>query len=383
MNSLEKIFSRVEIDREARERFELGVGWRFGLVFSIFLLLGGWGWDTYELIRASADLPWSKSLLAALTLIPLGTVVGWVAGRPQPTNISKFILWGAGGALTGLIAIHLPFEGTSAFAALLDPAARGVMIFPFPPAAAERLAGAAAFGAVAGLVAFPVQKLGTAWAWDRSSSENQITRDGWTMLLVCAPLALGLGALYDGTANAQLRGPFELMQRRIEIAFTTPPDLDLQTMDSGRVVEYVSISKWRSDFTPHYVQYLSNFEQSAMKDAFIDVVFDNGFVWRCQSLRFATDLFGCTDMAKDYRGYMRQFLQGEPVQCDNCSLHVEPEAATWRAQMRGRLDDSKQITVTHHAGGIVLVGAIMDSGAPVECRFMGADLVQILDCASL
>jgi hypothetical protein len=380
MNSLEKLFSREEIDREARERFELGAGWRFGLVFSIFLLLGGWGWDTFELLRASADLSWSKFLLAALTLIPLGTAVGWISGRPHESNIHKFILWGAGGALTGLIAMHLPFEGTSAVAALVDPAVRGVTIFPFPPAAAERLAGAAAFGAVAGLVVLPVQKLATAWAWDRSSTEDQITRDGWAMLLVCAPLALGLGALYDGTANADLRGPFELTQRRITLGFTTPPDLDLQTMDPGRVIEYVSISRWRNDFTPHYFQYLANFERSAMKDAFIDAAFDNGFVWRCQSLGFASDLFGCTDMAEEYRGIMRQFLQGGAVQCDNCSVHVEENAATWRAQMRGRLDDSKQISVTHHAGGIVLVRAILDTGAPVQCRFLGADLVEILDC---
>lgn len=383
MNSLEKIFSREEIDREAREKFELGAGWRFGLFFGIFLLLGGWGWDTFALVSASADLSWSKFLLAALTLIPLGTAVGWVSGRPHPSNILKFILWGAGGALTGLIAIHLPFEGTSALAALIDPAARGVTIFPFPPAAAERLAGAAAFGAVAGLVAFPLQRLATAWAWDRSSADNRITLDGWIMLWVCAPLALGLGALYDGTANAQLRGPFELTQRRINLAFTTSPDLDLQTLDPGRVVEYVSISKWRSEFTPRYVQYLANFEQTAMKDAFIDVVFDNGFMWRCQSLRFASDLFGCTDMAEEYRGFMRQFLQSGEVQCDDCSVHVEPQAAAWRAQLRGQLDGSKQIAVMHHAGGIVMVRVSLDNGAPVECRFWGADLVRVIDCANL
>ena len=50
-------------------------------------------------------------------------------------------------------------------------------------------------GVVAGLVALPLQRLATAWAWDRSTSEDQITRDGWAMLLVCAPLALGLIAV--------------------------------------------------------------------------------------------------------------------------------------------------------------------------------------------
>ena len=382
MHSLEKIFSREEISREAREKFEQGVGWRFGMLFGIFLVLGGWGWDTFQLQHASADMAWVKFLLAAMTVIPVSAAVGWVSGRPLRTSIPKFILWGAAGALTGLIAIHLPFEGISAVAALVDPAVRGVTIFPFPPAAAERLAATATFGAVAGLVVVPFQRLATAWAWDRSSAEDQITRDGWAMLLVCAPIALGLGALYDGSANAQLRGPFELTQRRIEIALTTPPDLDLQSMESGRVVEYVSISKWRSDFSPHYVQYLANFERSAMKDAYVDAVFDNGFVWRCQTLRNANDLFGCTDLAEDYRGFMRQFLQSGTVECDDCSVHVEQKAADWRAQMPGRLDDSKQISLTHHAGGIVMVRAILDGGTPVDCRFFGADLVQILDCTN-
>ena len=202
------------------------------------------------------------------------------------------------------------------------------------------------------------------------------------MLFLCAPLALGLGALYDGSANAQLRGPFELTQRRIDIALTTPPNLDLQSMESARVVEYVSISKWRSDFSPRYVQYLASFEQSAMKDAYIDSVFDNGFVWRCQTLRNANDIFGCTDLGEDYRGFMRQFLRGATVECDDCSVHVGPDAAAWRAQMHGRLDDSQQISLTHHAGGVILVRAVLDTGAFVECRFFGADLVDLLGCAS-
>ena len=382
MHSLEKLFSREEIDRVARERFELGAGWRFGVVFGIFLVLGGWGVDAFELLRASADLAWIKIILAAITVIPLSAVAGWFSGRPQPSFISKFAVWGVVGGLTGFIAMHLPFEGASLMAALIDPAVRGMTLYPFPPAAAERLAAAAAFGAIAGLVALPFQRWSTESAWDRSSSDNQFTRDGWAMLLVCAPLALGLGALYDGAANAQLRGPFELTARRIEIALTTPPDLDLLTMEPGRVVEYVSISNWRSDFSPRYVQYLANFERSAMKDAYVDAVFDNGFVWRCQTLRNANDLFGCTDLAEDYRGFMRQFLQGGTVQCDDCSVHVEPAALDWRAQMRGKLDPSKPISLMHHAGGVIAVRAALDSGAAVECRFFGADLVQILDCAS-
>jgi hypothetical protein len=256
------------------------------------------------------------------------------------------------------------------------------MLFPFPPAAADRVAGAAAFGAIAGLVAAPLQNLTTAWAWDRSSTANRITLDGWAMLLVCAPLAIALGALYDGSANAPLRGPFELTQRRINIALTTPPDLDLHAMDAARVIEYVSIAQWRSAFSPRYVQYLANFDRQAMKDAYIDAAFDNNFIWRCQSVRSASDLLGCADLAETYRGFMRQFLQTGSVQCNDCSVHIETDAAAWRAQMRGKLDDSKPISVTHHAGGVVLVRASLDAGAQVECRFVGADLVEILDCTS-
>ncbi len=380
-SSLDILFSKQELHQAERERFEEGAGWRYGLVFGLVLVLVGWGWDMWELQRASADMFWSKLLLATIMLIPLTALAGTIAARAHRPNRVKFIVWAVCGALSGLIAIHLPFEGAGALAALIDPAVRGVMIFPFPPAAEERVLIVVAFGALAGLVAAALQNLAVAWAWDRSPANNRISLDGWAMLLVSAPLAFGLAALFDGSANAQLRGPIQLANRRIQIALTTPPDLDVRTMETSRALEYLSIGKWRERFSQRYTEYISNFDRKRLQDVNVDAVFDNGFVWRCQSVRNGDDLYDCVDLSEEYAGFMRQFLQTGDVQCDDCSVHVEPDAAAWHAQQNNAPGDPKQISLIHHAGGVIVVRASQSDGTSVDCQFYGANLIEILTCA--
>ncbi len=379
MVSLERLFSRKELHQAEREKFEEGAGWRYGLVFAGVLVAVAWGWDAWDLARASADLYWAKLVLASVTLIPLGALAGGITARLHHSMIARVAIWIACGALTGLIAIHLPFEGASLIASIIDPATRGVTLFPFPPAAEERVALVMVFGALAGFLAVPLQTAALAWAWDRSTAQSRITPGGWAMLFVSAPLAISLAALYDGSANAQLRGPFQLAERQIQVALTTPPDLDISKMETLRALEYVSVSQWRGKFSAQHTAYLANFDRTGLKTVNIDVAFDNGFVWRCQSVRNGDDLTNCIDLNKAYTDLMTQFLRTGAAACAQCSVHMDASAAAWRAQ-HPRLDAPQNIAITHRAGGMVLVRANYAAGASVTCRFFGADLVELLDC---
>ncbi len=379
MVSLERLFSRKELHQAEREKFEEGAGWRYGLVFGCVLIAIAWGWDAWDLERASANLYWAKLVLTTVTIIPLGVLAGGTTARIHRSTIARIAIWIACGALTGLIAIHLPFEGASAIAALADPATFGVTLFPFPPAAEERVALVMAFGALGGFLAVPLQTVALAWAWDRSTAQSRITLGGWAMLFVSAPLAIGLAALYDGSANAQLRGPFQLTERRIQVGLTTLPDLDVSKMETLRALEYLSVSQWRGQFSAQYTAYLANFDRKGLINITVDVAFDNGFVWRCLSVRNGDDLTNCIDLNETYTGLLTQFLRTGAVTCDKCSVHIDPSAATWRAQ-HARPDAPQSVSITHRAGGMVLVRANYAAGPPVECRFFGADLIELIDC---
>lgn len=374
------IFAKGEATLAARARFEEAVGLRYGLLFGCMLVLVAWGVDAFELAARSADLFWPKLLLAAVTVIPLCTAAGALASRAQGAFLRKLLVWSIAGAITGWLAVHLPFEGVSAVAAALDPAVRGMAVFRFTAGMQERMIPVMLLGGVAGLFAAALQSVATGWAWDRSSSDNRVSVGGWVALLVSAPVALGLGALYDGAANAQLRAPFYLTNRVVQLALHTPPDLDLQTMETGRLLDYVASSRWRSQFTANYAEHLADFDPKTLKVAQVDVEFDNGFIWRCETLRNGESLAACLDVGDTYRGWIGDFLATGAIHCQDCSVRIEPSAADWWSKQQGGLAALQKAFVVHHYGGIVVVQALLADGSRVECRFIGADPATLYEC---
>ncbi len=379
-DTLVRLFASRETDPEARRRFEVGAGWRYGLLFGLVLTLVGWGVDAAELAVESAALFWPKILFAILIVIPLCAAAGALAARTSLGR--KFLIWAICGAVTGWLAIHLPFEGLSVLVALTDPPTRGIDVFPFVPAAQERVLFMAVAGALAGVVAGILQILGTHWAWDRSTRDNRLTRSGWLVLLVSLPFALTLGAVYDGIANAQLRAPISLTNRIIQLALHTPPDLDLQSMETGRLLDYLATSQWRSRFSSRYTQHLADFDPDTLRSAMVDTEFDDGFIWRCGVNRDGENLAGCIDVNATYAGYLRDFFVTGDVTCPNCFVRVEPGVAEWRKANLPTLGDIQDVQVTHHSGGVVLARARFSTRRQAECRLTGAYTVSIESCSA-
>lgn len=380
-DTLTRLFASRETDPEARRRFEAGAGWRYGLVFGLSLTLFGWGIDAAELVFDSAALFWPKILLALGLIVPLCAAAGAVAGRVSFGR--KILIWTACGAVTGWLAIHFPFEGVSTLAARADPAARGITIFPFVPAAQERVLFIAAAGALGGVVAGVLQVFATHWAWDRTAADNRLTRAGWLLLLVSLPFALTLGAVYDGIANAQFRAPLSLTNRIIQLALHTPPDLDVQSMETSRLLDYLATRSWRSRFSSRYSQYLADLDAATLRSAMVDTEFDNGFIWRCGVSNDGQNLLGCTDLNAAYAGYLRDFFFTGDVKCDNCFVRIEPGVAEWRKANLPALGNLQDVQFRHHSGGIVVALVRFSSGRQAECRLTGAYMVAIESCAAL
>jgi hypothetical protein len=368
---LERLFTRKEFDVVARKKFDRAAGWRYGLGFGVVLVLAGWGLDGWELLNVSAELAWVKIFLAVLTLIPLSVITGAFAARVS--RLRRIIFWIITGALTGLIALFLPFEGMSFVAAMLDPYARAAPMFPAIATVREMIVPLALFGMIGGACIGTLQNFAAALAWDRSDATNRVTFSGGLLLLLLStPFAITLGALYDGSANAEQRIPLRLTARVIRTAFDLPPDLDLSNprISTQTAMDYAASTLWRANFSRRYVQSLSDYAPNSFRDAFVDVVFDRGFIWRCQSLYYGTSLSQCQDLRKTYADLVQQFLRDDAARCENCAIRIEPSAHAQRAQIAGQAP--RAITITHRTGRVV-TARIETATATIELTLTGAN----------
>lgn len=373
---LEKLFTHRDIDPVAKKNFELAAGWRFGLVFGLVLVATAWGWDAHEFANASVEYSMVKLPFAIVTILPLCMIAGGLTMRYERSRI-KMLLWGIFGAATGFIAIHLPFEPVSIVVNYLDPTTRGTFIFPFIPGAQERVGGMMLFGAVAGIVTAWIERLALVWAWDRSSSTHHMTVSAWAVLWIAAPTAFSLGVLYDGGANLPFRDPARVTNRVIQVALTTPPDLDLTNLGIFETLDYAATTTVREQFSARYIQRIADFDRRALASAWVDVEFDNGFLWRCQITANGTNLRRCYDLTAAYRDWVTQFLQTSRIRCDDCNLRIEPDALVW--QQKNAPGAPQRVEMDHRSGGIVLVRAVY-AARVVECRLVGADPVNLQEC---
>lgn len=377
---LDRLFARTELQRADREKFEAGAGWRYGLIFGIGLVLIGWGCDAWDLHNAFVEWAGLKLVLEAITIIPLTVLAGGIAGRARGSLPIKFLPWIVLGGMTGVVGLYVAFEGVSTVAALIDPSLQGVKIFPFATGAQERLPVIFLFGVIIAVPVAVLQHFATGWAWERTGRDNQITPGGCLMLAYCLPLAIVLGALFDGAVNVQFRGPFQLSYHIVQLALRTPPDADLTQMQTLERLDYVLTSKWRKNFTLQFIQHVADYDATALTSVFVDVQFDNGFIWRCTSVHNGDNLVDCLDVSVTYRDWINQFLRSGAIKCDDCQVAISPAAAAWRAQNLGDYGEPQQMTVIHRPGRVVVVSAPLNSGGQMECRFVGAQPVVIQDC---
>ena len=365
---------------DAKTKFEIGAGWRYGLVLAFVLIAFGWGWDAWQLASASAELSFSKLVLATILILPLTVAAGLLAAHAHNSALRKWMIWTVWGMLLGLIAVRLPFDGMSLIASLLDPTVRGSVLFPFT-SAAETFAWLAAFlGALAGFPVALLHILATEQAWDRSTRDNRFTAWAWVSLCVGVPMAIVLAILCDYTGNATLREPIQATNRAIQIALSTPPDLDIAKMPTNQAFEYEAGLPWRDKLSTRFVEYLADFDPDAFQQLTVDVAFDNGLILRCQTTHYGQIISACIDLGANYREAFVQFITTGTAPCKDCTIQVQPEAAAWRAQHRGGTGDMGQISVVHHSGGAVIVRSEFDDGRHLECRFDGADPVRLQSC---
>jgi hypothetical protein len=363
-----------------KEEFSHGFGWVYGTALGIGLVAAGFGMDAWQLAGASAESVWLKPGIALVLLGPLSAAAGWMAGRAYPRVLVQCVVWIGWGIAGGFIVGHVPFELSSAAAGLADPIARGWQAFPSGAEAQFATGVAIVLGAVIAFPATLLQSLSTDWTWDRTTSEGRMTVNTWSLLLVPLVVGLGLGALDDSMVNATLRDARLLSNRVVQIALHTPADLSTSAMPPSEMLEYMAGMPWRGKLSERFTEYLADYDVTSYQLVSVDLVFDNGFVLRCKATQYSQYIAGCYDLDADYRALMPQFVETGRVDCQDCTANALPAATGWQSQHRGVFSDPKAISVEHHAGRIVVVGADFATGGHAQCYFLGAEPVLIAGC---
>ncbi|MGE5140382.1 MAG: hypothetical protein ACM3JD_13025 [Rudaea sp.] len=369
------------LDWEERHRFERAAGWRYGLLVGLALVLAGWGPDAWQLASASFEYWWAKLALAALIILPLSAAAGAAAGRAYTLILLKWLAWLVWGIAGGIVAAYLPFSGMQLVAGLLDPAVRGLSVFPVTEQT-RFLAGYSAFwGALSSLFFALLQIWGTARAWDGSAEGGRLTAASAAALALGVPLALVLGIWHDNNDNAALRAPVLLLDRVVQYGLHAPPDLDAGQVPESDLRYFTPGAAWRERFTPRYSLHLAALDPQTMLQSTIDVAFENGFVWRCQTSQGATFVAGCFDVGTEVAQAAATFLQTGQAPCKDCTIKIDPQAAAWQ-QRSAHLFASgpPNVSIAQHSGGL-LTATAKAGGGMVECRLVGSDPVRLVDCS--
>ena len=362
-------------------RFVTGAGLRYGLVFGLIYGLTTWLYDALALSLASSDLFWAKLAIGLPASLCLGMLAGGLAAR-VPLAWGSYLIWISAGVLFAALSAHVPFEGVTWLVGLMDTRVNGLELFPFGISAAYRMVVLMGAGALAGFFTGIVQGFAVGWAWDRSTADNRMTVTAWGALLACAPLALALGISAEILFNAPLRLPQQQTYRVINFIMQGPRDPQaLLSQGQREGFPYYPISLYRDSFTERFTQYLVEYDAQTLASTYVDLAFENGFIFQCTTDDYGARVGYCGDLMEKYRDWMGRLSRSDQMQCDNCGVPVDRAAQLWLEERRAKFSERFVITAEHGPGSVIFLTVRYDNGYSIQCRSHGRWPVILDECA--
>ena len=364
-------------EQETRKLF-LTAGTAYGLIFGLSFSLFTWGFDALSLASSGADLAGAKLILG----LPLAMVICGLAGRlaASSSSMAVFIALGAVvGALLGVIAGHMPYDGSNLAAWLADRRLWGLVVFPYGHAAAVRTTLVAIVMAGLGAVVGFVEYLAVEWAWDRATPEGRMSVLSWILLLACIPPVL----LMTGTVEEMINQPIRTPQQRVGELIGLALEGAVEEAQA-RGLTYRAVEPFLASFSEQYVVHLVDYDQDTLYSAYVDVAFDNGFVLRCATV--GKTVVHCDDFSRKFADWMDDLvhagLHDERRWLDARVryLAVDDAVVAWLADHRDQLSAGYELTWAGQQGGCVFMSARFDSGFEMTCRFLGAAPVRVDQC---
>jgi hypothetical protein len=355
-----------------------------GLLIGLALALGVWGPALLALIRLPVALLLPSMLLAALLLVALGGLAGWLAAR-WGTALGGALVWLAAGALMIWVLGHQPYEGQSILAGLSNERLRGLPIYPYTPAAQVRLLMAGFFILLLLFVLGLLQQ----YRLEGVATEviaGRLTTGGWLRLLLPLPLVFAAGLAADNLAQRPYRVAPALVHEVIQTGRSYAGDLFQLSLESG--VNYSAIAGLRDDgrMDGDYTLHVAEADLTAAQTVMITAYFANGTWLNCRVIVDPTmqQVTSCYDAGPPYRQGLAWLLAGNPPEtCERCTVRVDPDLQAWLAAIGQGWQGEPVVTRTAQWGTHVLMRAQPPAGdQAVQCLFSGLSPIVLERCWS-
>ena len=182
-------------DHEQRtRRLMLTAGAGYGMLVGLSVALFTWGYDAYMLAAYGGSLPWMKLVIGLPLAVAIGGLVGWLAAYSRSVAVS-IAVWAGFGALFGVIAGHIPFDGGNLVYWILDRRLWGEIILSYGQAAAVRTTLMVLINAIVGAAVGLIENAAVQWSWERATPQRKMSFGSWLVLLVGVPMAFLLAAV--------------------------------------------------------------------------------------------------------------------------------------------------------------------------------------------
>jgi hypothetical protein len=370
MNALPALELVSAVTPAQRLRVVRLAGALYGLLFAAGFAVAFWGPYTWTLLRAHAAEPHAALGIGLAVCLPVGLAAGALTILTERARV-RAAVWLIATALMMGLAAHVVFEGVSWYAMLNDPYPTERVMYPFPatfvaPAVLAMLV-AAFFGFLAGLL----EGSATESAWNNAIRGRWL--GPWSLFSLAVhglPLALVLGlpmGLYYHQALSQ-----QIADVGWAVETARDPGSNLRALGLNFLEPYRE--RMRSAYTVERVKGATSLAASSA----LDVMFDDGFILRCQHA--GEFLAHCTPLDDDLRAWDTDLLTVGHLTCAGCPVRVERDTRRWLVSRLSGASPPRDVTLLRHMGGWIYLRATVADGTAIDCRFTGDTLIVVDLC---
>lgn len=361
-------------------RLYLMAGAGYGVIFGLSFALFTWGYDAYVLASNGGAMPWMKIVLGLPLSIVIGGLVGWL-GAYSKSVILSVAGWAAFGALMGVIAGHIPFDGSNLVYWISERRLWGEVILSYGESAAVRTTLVVFISAIIGVVAGLVENVSLQWAWERATPQGKMSFGSWVVLLAGVPVAFLSAATVNGLINQPLRFPQQAVGKLVNQALAGDIG-ESEALQSN----YRSVAPYLESFSGQYESQFVKFQSATgtWESAYVDVVFDNGFIMRCATVM--DRVIYCDNLSQRFTDWVgdlvRAGLYGERpwLEADIKRLMVHESVVDWINTYRDQLSETYEWKRYGQYADWIYISVEFDTGFKMLCRFRDTAPVLLDKC---
>jgi len=351
-----------------------------GALIGLCISIGVWGQEIFVLASLPVTPKYGSVFLAALLVIGLCSLMGWLTARIGRTVVTV-LLWLITAVLIAFVISFQPYQIRTLAVWLAQPKFWGLNLYPFADLSILSFIGIV----VAGFFVLLVIILLAIFQEYRLTNLQAEMGDGrwptgpvWKALLLPLPLVILAAFLTTQIMGAGSWQAIPMVHQAIEVSRAYEGDL----FDLGRHegINYNALKGVRDLLGPDYTLTLSEVDPVSLTTNVAVTFADGGWI-NCRIIN--EQLSYCYDASPPYTTGLAGLLAGEtePEDCLDCFPNPEPEAQAWLDAHVGQFGSNPQITRQAQFGSYAIMTVVAeDKTKTAECLFQGVSNVKLARC---